>query len=39
GGITKDNLLLYAQSGVDFISVGAVTHHIKSVDLSLLAEN
>ncbi|MDR2868299.1 MAG: carboxylating nicotinate-nucleotide diphosphorylase [Bacteroidales bacterium] len=35
GGITFDNLREYALTGVDFISVGALTHHIKSLDLSL----
>jgi nicotinate-nucleotide pyrophosphorylase (carboxylating) len=37
GGITLDNLRAYAECGVDFISVGALTHHIKSLDLSLKA--
>lgn len=37
GGITLDNLREYAQTGVDFISSGALTHHIKSLDLSLKA--
>lgn len=36
GGITADNLRDYAATGVDFISVGALTHHIKSLDLSML---
>ncbi|MBO4646487.1 MAG: carboxylating nicotinate-nucleotide diphosphorylase [Bacteroidales bacterium] len=35
GGITDENLREYAETGVDFISVGALTHHIKSLDLSL----
>ena len=35
GGITLENIKGYALSGVDFISVGALTHHIKSLDLSL----
>ena len=39
GGITAENILSYAQTGVDFISVGALTHQIKSIDLSLLAED
>jgi len=39
GGITFDNLRDYAECGVDFISVGALTHHIKSLDLSLKALN
>jgi len=37
GGITLDNLRQYAETGVDFISSGALTHHIKSLDLSLKA--
>ena len=37
GGITKDTLRKYAETGVDFISVGALTHQIKSLDLSLIA--
>lgn len=37
GGITIDNLREYAEAGVDFISSGALTHHIKSLDLSLKA--
>lgn len=35
GGITEKNIAEYAKCGVDFISVGALTHHIKSLDLSL----
>lgn len=37
GGITLDTIRSYAETGVDFISVGALTHHIKSLDLSLKA--
>nr|WP_319401933.1 carboxylating nicotinate-nucleotide diphosphorylase [uncultured Carboxylicivirga sp.] len=37
GGITIDTLRNYAECGVDYISVGALTHHIKSLDLSLKA--
>ena len=37
GGITLKNLRDYAECGVDFISVGALTHQIKSLDLSLKA--
>lgn len=36
GGITDQTLRPYAETGVDFISVGALTHHIKSLDLSLI---
>jgi nicotinate-nucleotide pyrophosphorylase (carboxylating) len=39
GGITFENLRSYAECGVDFISVGALTHQIKSLDLSLKALN
>ncbi len=35
GGIVKETLREYALTGVDFISVGAFTHHISSLDLSL----
>lgn len=35
GGITLETLHDYAVTGVDFISVGALTHHIASLDLSL----
>jgi len=38
GGITIDTLRGYAECGVDYISVGALTHHIKSLDLSLKAD-
>ncbi len=37
GGITETTLRAYAESGVDFISVGALTHHIRSLDMSLRA--
>ncbi|MFN4234262.1 MAG: carboxylating nicotinate-nucleotide diphosphorylase [Bacteroidia bacterium] len=37
GGITENTIRAYAESGVDFISVGALTHQIKSLDLSLKA--
>jgi len=37
GGITLKNLREYAECGVDYISVGALTHHLKSLDMSLKA--
>jgi nicotinate-nucleotide pyrophosphorylase (carboxylating) len=37
GGITIDTIRNYAETGVDFISVGALTHSFKSLDLSLKA--
>lgn len=37
GGITIDNIRRYAECGVDYISVGALTHSVKSLDLSLKA--
>ena len=35
GGITLDNIEEYAKTKVDMISIGALTHDIKSVDMSL----
>ena len=37
GGISIDNARAYAETGVDFISMGALTHQIKSLDMSLKA--
>ena len=37
GGIDKTTIEAYAETGVDFISVGALTHQINSLDLSLKA--
>lgn len=37
GGITFDTLRAYAECGVDYISVGALTHSVKSLDLSFKA--
>lgn len=37
GGINLDNLLEYAQTGVDYISIGALIHQAQSLDLSLKA--
>ena len=37
GGITIDNIREYADCGVDYTSVGALTHSVKSLDLSLKA--
>ena len=37
GGITENTIKAYAETGVDFISVGALTHHVKSLDMSLKA--
>jgi nicotinate-nucleotide pyrophosphorylase (carboxylating) len=37
GGITEDNLKNVAECGVDFISVGALTHQVRSLDISLKA--
>jgi len=35
GGITLENVRAYAETGVDFISVGALTHSVPAVDLSM----
>jgi len=37
GGITESSIAAYAETGVDFISTGALTHSYKSLDLSLKA--
>jgi nicotinate-nucleotide pyrophosphorylase (carboxylating) len=37
GGITEENIISYAATGVDYISMGALTHSVKSLDLSLKA--
>lgn len=37
GGITIDTLRAYGEAGVDFISVGALTHSVKGLDLSFKA--
>jgi nicotinate-nucleotide pyrophosphorylase (carboxylating) len=37
GGITLDTLRTYAETGVDYISSGALTHSVKSLDLSMRA--
>jgi nicotinate-nucleotide pyrophosphorylase (carboxylating) len=37
GGITEENIRAVAETGVDYISVGALTHQVKSLDLSLKA--
>lgn len=37
GGITPENALAYAECGVDYISMGTLTHSVKSLDMSLKA--
>lgn len=37
GNITKNNIRLYAECGVDYISAGSLTHQITSLDMSLKA--
>jgi nicotinate-nucleotide pyrophosphorylase (carboxylating) len=39
GGVNLDNLSLLAETGVDFISVGALTHSAKNVDMSMKIRN
>ena len=38
GGINIDNICSYAETGVDYVSVGALIHQAKSLDLSLKAD-
>lgn len=35
GGVARDSLVAIAETGVDYISAGAITKHIKAIDLSL----
>jgi nicotinate-nucleotide pyrophosphorylase (carboxylating) len=35
GGITLDNVRAYAESGADFISIGALTHSVRAADLAI----
>lgn len=37
GGINLDTIISFAETGVDYISIGALTHQAKSIDLSLKA--
>lgn len=37
GGITEENVLEYAKCGIDYVSMGALTHSVKSLDMSLKA--
>ncbi len=37
GGITESNVRKYAECGVDYVSMGALTHSVKSLDMSLKA--
>ena len=37
GGINETTIRQYAECGVDYVSVGALTHHVNSLDLSLKA--
>ena len=38
GGVNLDTVKLIAETGVDFISVGALTHSVKALDISLEIE-
>lgn len=37
GGITEENVVQYAETGVDFVSMGCLTHTVRNLDLSLKA--
>jgi nicotinate-nucleotide pyrophosphorylase (carboxylating) len=39
GGITLENAMAYAESGADFVSVGALTHSAPAADITLLVES
>lgn len=36
GGITEESIVEIAQTGVDIISVGALTHSVRALDISLI---
>ena len=38
GGVTEDTIVSIAETGIDLISVGALTHSVKAVDFSLLVD-
>jgi nicotinate-nucleotide pyrophosphorylase (carboxylating) len=38
GGITLENIRAFAETGVEYISVGALTHSVVAVDMSLRVE-
>ena len=38
GNISEENIVDYAKTGVNYISIGALTHSVKNIDMSLLAE-
>ena len=38
GGITRETIRAYAETGINYISVGALTHSVRSLDLSLKAK-
>ena len=35
GGINQDNIVAYAKTGIDYVSLGDLTHHVNAVDISL----
>jgi nicotinate-nucleotide pyrophosphorylase (carboxylating) len=35
GGVTKDTIHDIAQTGVDYVSVGSITKHVRAIDLSM----
>jgi nicotinate-nucleotide pyrophosphorylase (carboxylating) len=38
GGVTEDSVRSIAETGVDYVSVGAITKHVNAVDLSMRFE-
>ena len=39
GGYSKDSLVAVAETGVDYISVGALTKHVRAIDYTMLFNN
>jgi nicotinate-nucleotide pyrophosphorylase (carboxylating) len=38
GGVTKDTIREIAQTGVNYVSVGSITKHVRAIDLSMRFE-
>ena len=35
GGVNKDTIVAIAETGVDYVSIGEITKHVKAIDLSM----
>jgi nicotinate-nucleotide pyrophosphorylase (carboxylating) len=39
GGITLDTIREFAQTGIDYVSIGSLTKNIQAIDLSMIFNN